>query len=161
MKRRAMDKTLSAGVIVRHPVTRSIIATHPTGSRFFKWKYNQKTSRKGSLDIPKGMVDENEPPIEAAVRELFEETGLAIDPIELRDLGQQEYTKTKDLHLFYVEKEFNVEELKCESYFENSEGVMLPEVNGYCALLPQDFDMLFPSLEATVKRTLLERGLFD
>jgi 8-oxo-dGTP pyrophosphatase MutT (NUDIX family) len=153
-------RTISAAVIVRDPITRSILAEHPTGSKLFAWRYNQVTSKRHALDLPKGCIDEGEAPIEAAVRELFEETGLCVSTAELRDLGQSEYTKDKDLHFFYVEKEVDLPTLKCTSFFENAEGRMLPEVNGYACIQMEDLDMFRPAMETALKKVLKDNGLW-
>jgi 8-oxo-dGTP pyrophosphatase MutT (NUDIX family) len=148
------QKKVSAGVLIVDPVTRALLAQHPTGSKFFDWKYNQKTSKRGSLDIPKGNLNPDEAPADAAVRELFEETGIALDPSELTPLGIFEYTDAKDLYLFYVEKKVNLEALHCDSYFENKEGKLLPECNGWAKLTELELDMLYPKLERVVRNAL-------
>ena len=53
-------------------------------------------------DIPKGMQDPGETPLESAVRELREEAGLAFEPELFTDLGCFNYRPDKKLHLFHV-----------------------------------------------------------
>ena len=53
-------------------------------------------------DIPKGRVEADETPREAAVRETFEETGLKINPNDLLDIGVYNYLPNKNLHLFLL-----------------------------------------------------------
>ncbi|HEX4998341.1 MAG TPA: NUDIX hydrolase [Terriglobia bacterium] len=43
--------------------------------------------RRETLEAPRGFIDHDETPRQAAVRELAEETGLAADPANLVDLG--------------------------------------------------------------------------
>jgi 8-oxo-dGTP pyrophosphatase MutT (NUDIX family) len=133
---------------MRDPVTRNFLAGHPTG----KPKY--------VFDAPKGMIEEHEVPIDAAIRECSEETGVLLDKSELRDLGERPYTKWKSLHFFYSEKEVDLKTLKCESYFQNDEGKILPELNGY-TLLPADSKMWYPSLRKAIVAVLKEYDLYE
>jgi 8-oxo-dGTP pyrophosphatase MutT (NUDIX family) len=43
------------------------------------------------MSIPKGLNDPGETPKQAAVREVFEETGLSLDPSMLIPLNSQKY----------------------------------------------------------------------
>jgi 8-oxo-dGTP pyrophosphatase MutT (NUDIX family) len=157
-----MNKKISAAVILRQPVTRTILAGHRTGQRFFKWKYNQKTSQRHSLDLPKGEMSSGEAPVETAVRELFEETGIAVDPAELQYLGFYPYIKTKDLHIFYIERAVDLHELRCDSCFESKvDGKMYPELNGFALLTMEELDMLFEPMERVVKQALREHDLYE
>ena len=143
------DKKLSAGVIVRDPVTRLILACFPTGKN------------KMSADLPKGQCNPKEFAIDAAVRELYEETGLAIDKIELKDLGKYPYVKTKDLHLFYTEREVDLKSLECKSMFVNSnDGKMLPEICGY-SMIDVDNERWYPALKKVIQKSLSENSLID
>ena len=47
--------------------------------------------RSGLWDIPGGFVDEHEHPLEALRRELREETGLEIEPVEFLGIWMQPY----------------------------------------------------------------------
>jgi 8-oxo-dGTP pyrophosphatase MutT (NUDIX family) len=143
-----LTKTTSAAVIIKDPVTRNLLGCHPTG----KPKY--------VFDLPKGNIDSNETPIEAAVRECFEECNLAIDKSELRDLGQYPYVKYKDIHFFYTEKQVDLKSLKCTSYFQNDEGQILTEMNGYTLLQP-DSKSWYPSLRTAILKVLQENDLID
>ncbi len=58
------------------------------GCKSYKW------------DLPKGEIEKNEKPIEAAVRETKEETGLSVDQKDLKELGFFDYTRHKNLRLF-------------------------------------------------------------
>jgi 8-oxo-dGTP pyrophosphatase MutT (NUDIX family) len=50
-------------------------------------------------DIPKGVGEQGESPLQTAVREAHEETGLALEAGDLLDVGRFAYLRTKDLHL--------------------------------------------------------------
>tara|TARA_Y100000385_G_scaffold291525_1_gene370056 strand:- start:2567 stop:3040 length:474 start_codon:yes stop_codon:yes gene_type:complete len=83
----------SAGVAVVYDG--KVLLVHPTNA---SWK-------KSALGIPKGGIDSGEDSLEAALRELKEETGLIIDPSKLDlDYGTaNKYNSSKkvDYQLFY------------------------------------------------------------
>src|ERR1700750_3419401 len=71
-------------------------------------------------DVPKRQADPGEEPVEAALRELVEETGIVLPAARLKDLGRFLYRRDKDLHLFAVrvdETQVRIEDCVCESYF--------------------------------------------
>jgi len=86
-------------------------------------------------DIPKGMQDPGETPLEAAMRELREEAGLAFAPARFADLGQLPYRRDKRLHLFLVEaggELGDLGQLVCTSYFPHqATGKPTPEMDGF------------------------------
>src|ERR1700712_37181 len=51
-------------------------------------------------DLPKGIQDSGESALETVVREVWEETSLALEPETLEDLGLHDYMPAKRLHLF-------------------------------------------------------------
>lgn len=51
-------------------------------------------------DIPKGKIELNETPMEAAIRETYEEAGILVLSEQLTDLGEVPYRRGKQLHLF-------------------------------------------------------------
>jgi putative (di)nucleoside polyphosphate hydrolase len=57
-------------------------------------------TRSPRWDVPKGLAELGESFRDAAVRELEEETGLAVSASELSDLGVYPYLRGKDLALF-------------------------------------------------------------
>jgi 8-oxo-dGTP pyrophosphatase MutT (NUDIX family) len=57
-------------------------------------------TRSPRWDIPKGLAEGGETFIDAAVRELNEETGLTVTPDELVDIGVHDYLPTKRIALF-------------------------------------------------------------
>ncbi len=111
-------RRLSCGTVV---VTgeRELLLCHVTGQRHW--------------DLPKGGIHDGESPLEAALRETHEETGLVIEPAALLDLGRREYTGKKDLHLFaLVSVRIDPRELHCVSCFiERGSGRERPEMDGF------------------------------
>jgi 8-oxo-dGTP pyrophosphatase MutT (NUDIX family) len=57
-------------------------------------------TRSPRWDIPKGLAETGETAAQAAARELAEETGLAVEPEALADLGRHRYLPGKELALF-------------------------------------------------------------
>jgi 8-oxo-dGTP pyrophosphatase MutT (NUDIX family) len=110
-------KTTSCGVIVTDGAR--LLLGHATRSP--RW------------DIPKGVIEPGEAQIDAAVRELREETGLSAAPDELRPLGIFPYLRNKDLVLFRwpVVPLPDPATLVCSAYFELPGGARLPEFDRF------------------------------
>lgn len=91
-------------------------------------------------DIPKGQGEENEAPIDAALRELREETGIVLAPERLRDLGRFTYRPQKDLHLFAArieDGEVDLARCVCTSLFPSRrDGSPIPEMDGFRWVAP-------------------------
>ena len=100
----------------------NILGCHGTGK-----------AKDSGYDFPKGCVEENEVDIEAAIRELREETDIYLDDsYRLIDAGVHPHNKEKNIHLFiYKTNHFpSLEQLKCSTYFERY-GKQFPEVDSY------------------------------
>jgi 8-oxo-dGTP pyrophosphatase MutT (NUDIX family) len=86
-------------------------------------------------DIPKGLQDPGETELEAAVRELREEAGLAFETGRFVDLGRFEYRRDKQLHLFRVDVGdtlATLDHLVCTSFFPHHQtGKPTPETDGF------------------------------
>jgi putative (di)nucleoside polyphosphate hydrolase len=90
-------------------------------------------SRSPRWDIPKGVAEADEPLLTAAVRELFEETGLQTDPDDLRPLGTHIYLRDKDVALFAWHPGVmpNPLDLRCSSLVELPGGKSMPEFDRF------------------------------
>lgn len=98
-------KKRSAGFIVYRKKNNfvEILLVHP-GGPFYKNK------DKGFWDIPKGEFKENEDPLQAALREFEEETGLRFSSNDLEKIKFFEsFTRKSDkktIYFFVIEKDF-------------------------------------------------------
>jgi 8-oxo-dGTP pyrophosphatase MutT (NUDIX family) len=90
-------------------------------------------TRSPRWDIPKGVAEPGETLPVAAARELLEETGLAVTPEELADLGVHAYLRGKDLALFMwmPARLPDPERLTCTSQFALPNGTLLPEFDRF------------------------------
>jgi putative (di)nucleoside polyphosphate hydrolase len=86
-------------------------------------------------DIPKGMQDPEESTIEAARRELLEETGLEFDEALFEEIGSFDYQKRKRLHLYKVRAPESLDQLDhliCTSHFSHHvTGKLTPEMDDF------------------------------
>jgi 8-oxo-dGTP pyrophosphatase MutT (NUDIX family) len=112
-----MAKLTSCGVIVTDG--RRILLGHATRSP--RW------------DIPKGIAAPGENFAAAAVRELEEETGLAVPPAALHDLGVRAYMPGKNLALFAWKPAAmpRAETLICRSTLVLRGGAVVPEFDRF------------------------------
>lgn len=143
-------KSLSVGFVIVCP--NGVLVGHTTGSDHW--------------DVPKGGLDPGEKPLDGAKRELTEETGLSWVDTELvckfsgaryqiakfRDLGQHEYTKRKDLHLYELTMvaDINADALKCESMVER-ETYSFPELDRFTLVASGLNKHLTPNLYTWLK----------
>jgi 8-oxo-dGTP pyrophosphatase MutT (NUDIX family) len=96
-------------------------------------------TRSPRWDVPKGVAEPGESFVDAARRELFEETGLAAPEDMLRPLGVFPYRAGKDLALFawIVPQLPNPKSLVCTSHF-SWQGRLLPELDRFALLTQQE-----------------------
>ena len=114
-----MARQISYGVLIVNERGELLLA-HVTGQR--QW------------DIPKGAAEPGETPVQAALREAMEETGIALAPARLRELGRFAYTPNKDLHLFaarLASNEVDLGSCRCSSLFCDRFGRTRPEVDAF------------------------------
>lgn len=115
-----MPLPISCGTLIVNPAGQLLLC-HVTGTA--KW------------DIPKGMLDAGETPLQAARRELREEAGLVLDALPWEELGEFSYRPDKRLHLFRVrcgDMLGDLGQLHCVSMFVHEvTGELTPECDGY------------------------------
>lgn len=139
-------KKVSACVIIYDKETKSFLAEHATG---MKWR------GPNLWGLPKGEIDEGEQPDETAVREVKEECGIELNKEDLTYLGHFEYTKYKDLEMFFINKKVDPKDCVCTSYFErNLEH--LPEVNAFKLIPLENFSEELILSQGKVFQQILE-----
>lgn len=95
-----------------------------------------------TYDFPKGCVEPDESDIDAAVRELKEETGIDVDKEILIDCGTYNHNREKYIHIFLKQvSDFpDLNSLYCTTYFEMY-GKQFPEVDGYKIIKKEERDL--------------------
>ena len=85
------------------------------------------------MSFEKGGMDPGETPLQTALRETREETGLRLSAQALTDLGRFHYTSRKGLHLFATQlPRLDVSRLCCQSHFiDRLTRRSLPEMDGF------------------------------
>ena len=68
-------------------------AIEPAGDSTKGARGKRRARPRAPLALPKGLVDPGEKPLETAVREVFEETGVTADPV--MKLGDSKYVYTR------------------------------------------------------------------
>ena len=89
----------SAGVLLYRQTPQIEVFLGHMGGPF--WEHRDE----GAWGIPKGLVDEGETLINAAVRECYEEVGFKVDPKGLRELGFVKMKNGKEVHAWAYEVE--------------------------------------------------------
>lgn len=84
----------SAGVLLYRQTPQIEVFLGHMGGPF--WEHRDE----GAWGIPKGLVDEGETLIDAAVRECFEEVGFEVEPKGLRELGFVKMKNGKEVHVW-------------------------------------------------------------
>lgn len=137
----------SAGFIIIDKKSKKVLAGHPTG-RAFDYAF--------SFDIPKGHIEAGESPLEAAKRELKEETGIVLpDDQEIYEIGHVHYNSSKGLHLFSTELDVDLNSLHCDSTFVDSYGNVRKEIDKF--ILTDRCDQFFKNLRRHVIGELQRR----
>lgn len=142
-------RRLSCGILILNR-QQELLLCHVTGQNHW--------------DLPKGGAHEGESPLQAALRETREETGLELVAEALRDLGRLDYRPKKDLHLFAtLMPRFDLAGLRCESQFAQfSTGRRLPEMDGYdWVRFEQVAERCTPKLTAVLHGRLNLRRVLD
>lgn len=125
----AKEKIVSCGIVLLDPDGRVLLA-HATGTNHW--------------DIPKGQGEAGETYAQAALREMVEETGLALNEARLVDLGRFVYRRDKDLYLFAAraaDDELDLSCCNCTSLFpRHGDGTLIPEMDAYRWAAPHEVD---------------------
>jgi 8-oxo-dGTP pyrophosphatase MutT (NUDIX family) len=115
-----MGKVVSCGVVMVN-ARREVFVCHATGTR--RW------------DLPKGVQDPGESATQTALREVWEETSLALEPASLHELGLYDYLRAQRLHLFALRvamDAFEISACRCHTSFTHrTTGVPTLEVDAY------------------------------
>ncbi|GEM_PF-343490 len=92
-----------------------------------------RVTGQGHWDLPKGGADPGETPLQAALRETYEETGLRLPPAALLELGRYAYTARTDLHLYATHApQVDPRALVCHSHYVCADsGQRRPEMDAY------------------------------
>lgn len=140
-------KFLSCGLLIINERAELLVG-HSTGNEHW--------------DLPKGLIEPGEAPVDCALRETHEEFGLAFEPASLINLGRHAYYRGKDLHLFAVgvdSAEIRPEQCTCTSYFPHYRtGESVPEVDAYAWASDMSLGV---RLAASMRRLLLGRSLLS
>jgi 8-oxo-dGTP pyrophosphatase MutT (NUDIX family) len=111
----------TCGIYLFNLHTRQFLLCHATRSRFDQWS------------IPKGLPDENESCYDAAIRELYEETGIKLEDlrvIQIKELPAVKYKKQNKLlqpFLLVTDTDLSSFEFSCISMVNDK----YPEVDKY------------------------------
>ena len=146
-------KELSCGfILLNKKDKRQILACLPTGRKVFSG---------GNYDIPKGHKEEGESTLEAALRELKEETGITLTNEKIYDCGIFKYLAQKDLYIYIAVVDLNLKSLKCTSMFENRSGQLIPEISDY--MWTDDISYFYKSLQPIISDCIshLNDGYYD
>jgi predicted NUDIX family NTP pyrophosphohydrolase len=105
-----MPKKNTAGILMyryRGPMI-EVFLVHPGGPFWTK-------KDAGSWSVPKGQIDENEDPLDAARREFEEETGFAVDG-DFTRLEPVKQAGGKVVHTWAIEGDCNAEAIKSNMF---------------------------------------------
>ena len=133
----------SCGVFLRNPQQQWLLG-HATGQSHW--------------DIFKGLPDDSETPVQTALRELKEETGLLFDSHQLTDTGLHSYRPGKSLHLFIATFDGASSTLRCSSTFvARNSNVMIPEMDAFQWFEPDEARQKVVPNMRRVLDTIVER----
>lgn len=118
-------RMLSCGLLIESPS--GWLLAHATGTD--RW------------DLPKGRIEPGETPLQAALRECLEETGLDFGPAHtlFEDLGRHAYLSHKDLHLFRLRlpRTVDLSDCRCTTYAIRRDGSRVMETDDYAWVPPE------------------------
>lgn len=146
----------SAGFIIYRSKNNliEILLVHP-GGPFYK--------NKDLWDIPKGEIKENEEPLQAAIREFKEETGLDFSSDDLNKIiffdKFLRHTDKKTIYIFIIEKDFGDDLIPKSNFIEiefpakSKRFIKIPEIDkmGYFNLKEAQ-EKVFPWLKELLEK---------
>ena len=137
-----MNVTCALALWIEQDGYKKFLLVHPTNSGHLR-----------SWSLPKGLADEGESRLQAAVRECHEETGLDLNSVshEFIELGVFPYSREKDYCLFVHEiKELDLSKLHCSTHFiDKKTQQQVLEVDRYCLVeLHEALNLLNPKQAA-------------
>ncbi|MEM1972073.1 MAG: NUDIX domain-containing protein [Nitrososphaerota archaeon] len=141
----------SAGILLyrRKSGRIEVLLVHP-GGPFWMGKED------GAWSIPKGIIEEDENPLEAAKREFKEETGFEVDG-EFIDLGEVRLSSGKTIRVWALEGDIDAEKI-----ISNRFSMEWPKGSGRTQEFPEvDRAAWFSLEEAARKIHQGQRGLLD
>lgn len=110
MRRHSRGVLSSAGIVLFRRTPRlEVLVAHPGGPF---WRNRDA----GAWSIPKGLLQEGEAPLEAALREFTEETGLGVDSSPLIDLGSIRQASGKTVFAWGAEGDADPEVLRSNTF---------------------------------------------
>ena len=65
-------------------------------------KYKEKNKKSGYYDIPGGKIEDGETPVQTAIREMKEETGMDIKNLKYKGIMTIEYPDRKFIYNFFI-----------------------------------------------------------
>jgi 8-oxo-dGTP pyrophosphatase MutT (NUDIX family) len=105
--------------------------------------FGKSKSTERYLDIPKGGIEEGEEPIDAAIRECQEETGITLSSSDLVYKGLYDYKSYKKLHIYLCQMPMpSMAELHCDAMI-HLYGKDFPEMIGYKIVAIDDVEKYF------------------
>lgn len=152
-----MPKAVSCGFIIFDRATGMVLACHPNG---------KDKGPDMAYDIPKGHLEEGESPMETAIRELREETGMTLPhDAPIHDIGLVPYQTHKSLYLFSTSIRNLpgiIGSLHCDSKFVDSFGNEKREVDSYATTTDPGwfFKNMQKYIRAEMARVTMEPPVF-
>ncbi|OUO94835.1 hypothetical protein B5F39_02915 [Cloacibacillus sp. An23] len=122
---------LSCATLIYCRNTKRFLIVHPTNSPFYETDHETNIKVPSKIwGLPKGIHEDGEDYLAAALRELKEETDIDADADKMIEVGRFQYKADKDLYvyLYIVDDELPV---TCVSTFLDKDGMRKPENDGY------------------------------
>jgi 8-oxo-dGTP pyrophosphatase MutT (NUDIX family) len=135
---------LTCGIFLYHKQNKKILLCHSTHSSWKRWS------------IPKGIIENQESPLNCAYRELKEETGIdptVISVLKTEALDSRKYPKQNKIlspYLLITDSDLFTHEYKCRSLVDNS----YPEIDGWKWISLDRAEQYLPSIQKKYINTI-------